>query len=84
MNRGGLFPDAWGAQEWLLPVGLILAVGLAVLIWSYARSRTSGGMKASLLAMKLAALCMLAICLLEPMQQIAAREGCQPDGRDGG
>ena len=74
MNRGGLFPDAWGAQEWLLPVGLILAVGLAVLIWSYARSRTSGGMKASLMAMKLAAMCLLAICLLEPMQQIRRPE----------
>ena len=74
MNRGGLFPNAWGAQEWLLPVGLLLIVGLAVLIWAYARSRTSGGMKASLLAMKLAALCLLAICLLEPMQQIRRPE----------
>ena len=69
MILGGLFPDAWGAQEWLLPVGLLLAIGVAVLIWAYARCRTSGGMKASLMVMKLAALCLLAICLLEPMQQ---------------
>ena len=69
MNRGGFFPDSWGAQEWLLPIGLLLAVGMAVLIWAYARSRTSVGTKASLLAMKIAALGLLGICLLEPMQR---------------
>ena len=69
MNQGAFFPDAWGAQDWLLPVGLLLAVGLVVLIWAYARCRTSGGIKTSLLVMKIAALGLLGICLLEPMQR---------------
>ena len=67
-------PNAWGATSWLVPVGLLLALGLAVLIWSYARSRTSGGIKALLTTMKMAALLLLAICLLEPMQRISRPE----------
>lgn len=63
------FPNAWGAESWILPVGLLLAVAAAILIWSYVRSRASGPMKLLLTTMKLAALVLLGICLLEPMER---------------
>ena len=74
MSLTGFLPNAWGAASWALPVGLLTAVGFAVLIWAYMRSRTSGGMKALLTAMKMVSLGLLALCLLEPMQQTTRPE----------
>lgn len=68
------FPNAWGAESWLLPVGLLMVFALAVLIWSYMRSRASGPMKGLLTAMKIAALALLGICLLEPMERTSRPE----------
>ncbi|MCP4889964.1 MAG: hypothetical protein GY904_25575, partial [Planctomycetaceae bacterium] len=67
-------PNAWGATSLLLPVGLLMILGLGVLIWTYSRSRTSGGMSMLLATMKMAALLLLAICLLEPMQRFSRPE----------
>ncbi|MFT5300914.1 MAG: putative membrane protein [Mariniblastus sp.] len=61
-----LLPNAWGASDWLWPLVALLAVGLAVIIWSYTRAQASHGLRAALVILKFVALALLAICLLEP------------------
>jgi len=68
------FPNAWGAPSWFLPVGILLVIGLAILAWSYARSRASGPMKVLLTTLKLVAIGLLALCLLEPMERTSRPE----------
>ena len=60
-------PNSWAALEWLVPVIILMLVALAVLAFTYWRAQASGGLKGLLVAMKLAALGLLAICLLEPV-----------------
>jgi hypothetical protein len=69
-----MVPNAWGAANWLLPAGLLILVALGAIIWTYAQARTSGGWKALMIAMKLAAFLLLAICLLEPMVRYSRPE----------
>ena len=64
-----VFPNAWGSMDWLIPIAIVLLVALAVLVWSYAQSQASIGLKTLLIVMKIAALVLLAICLLEPLQR---------------
>ncbi|MFK7767628.1 MAG: hypothetical protein AB8B55_10445 [Mariniblastus sp.] len=67
-------PNAWGATDWLLPSAILLIVALAVLVWAYARSNASGGLKTVLIVIKIASMALLAICLLEPLQRYSRPE----------
>ncbi len=69
-----IFPNAWGSTDWLLPISLLVLAGLAVLVWTYARARASIGLRILLAGMKFAALLLLAICLLEPLQRYSRPE----------
>ncbi len=64
-----IFPNSWGAMDWLLPMGAVLLFGLVVVVWNYLRSPASPGLRTLLATMKVAALILLAICLLEPMHR---------------
>ena len=62
-----MFPNAWGALDWALPVTILVVLGLAVIAWTYFRAPGSNRFKLVLAGLKLAALALLALCLLEPM-----------------
>jgi uncharacterized membrane protein len=68
------WPNAWGAPEWLIPVGVLVALSLLALIWTYLRVQTSSGWRVLLMSLKLAAIILLAICLLEPMYRYSRPE----------
>ena len=38
-------PNAWGASDWGLAVGLLLAVTAGIVIWSYFNARAAAGSK---------------------------------------
>ena len=65
---GGLSPGqvVLAAPEWLVNAAILVAVALAVLVWSYWRSR-SGWIGFLAAALKTAAIAALALCLLEPL-----------------
>ena len=52
--------------NWLLPVGGFLAASALVLFWSY-RAAPGGALRWACLALKVAALAALGLCLLEPL-----------------
>jgi hypothetical protein len=54
-------------RDWLLPAGLILAVGLLLLVWGYHRARVDGWVRAVCMGLKLLGLLALVACLLEPL-----------------
>ncbi len=62
-----------GAPEWVVPAGIAVIVITLLVIWNYAARGTSGpvGVVASLL--KIVAIVLIAICLLEPL-----RSGTRP------
>ena len=61
------FPNFWGALNWTIPVAIILLIALVVVVWGYFVSGGSFRLKLFLAGVKLAAIGLLAICLLEPM-----------------
>jgi uncharacterized membrane protein len=63
MSFAALTFSGW---NWLLPAVVFLAVGAAVLVWSY-RLSPGGGLRWACLALKVAGLAALALCLLEPL-----------------
>ena len=67
MTFSELIPNSWGAMSWLWPTGLLLLVAIGVIAWTYAQARAAGSWKALMIAVKLTAILLLAICLLEPM-----------------
>ncbi|MCP4890970.1 MAG: hypothetical protein GY904_30790 [Planctomycetaceae bacterium] len=63
----------WGAPEWI-GAALGFAVTISILaLWSYSRPDTSGGVRFLAGLLKIAAIALIAICLLEPM-----RSGTRP------
>lgn len=74
MTLSELIPDTWGAVGWIWPSVLLILLALVVTSWAYWQGRASGGWKALMIAMKLAAFLLLAICLLEPMYQYSRPE----------
>lgn len=74
MTFSELVPNAWGATNWLLPTGLLLLVALGMIIWTYSQARASGGLKVLMIGMKVGALLLLAMCLLEPMYRYSRPE----------
>ncbi|MFK8111023.1 MAG: hypothetical protein AB8B91_02410 [Rubripirellula sp.] len=63
----------WGAPEWALPAAMIAIVLAGLVLWSYLRPDTTGAVRATAGLLKLIAIMLLAICLLEPM-----RSGTRP------
>jgi uncharacterized membrane protein len=53
-------------RAWLAPVGILMALGLVFLTWSYLRSRAPRGLRLVCLLLKLIGLTALALCLLDP------------------
>jgi len=63
----------WGAPQWLWPAALIAAAFTVIVLWGYTRPYTKGGVRLAAAALKLAAIILLVVCLLEPM-----RSGTRP------
>lgn len=68
--KGGLL---WGAPEWAWPALGIGAVLVMLVLWSYLRPQASAPVRVAAGFLKLLAIALLAICLLEPM-----RSGTRP------
>jgi uncharacterized membrane protein len=58
---------AWGAPQWALPAGLLLAVALATLAWGYARTTGSPRIKLTAALLKAAGMTLLAALLVDPL-----------------
>lgn len=63
----------WGAPEWAWPAAGIAFVLAGLVFWSYLRPDASAPIRAAAGLLKLLAIALLAICLLEPM-----RSGTRP------
>jgi hypothetical protein len=57
----------FSGRDWLLVAAGFAVVALFLLIWSYARSRVSGGLRVVCLLLKLLGVLALVACLLEPL-----------------
>src|SRR5262245_18378353 len=57
----------FSGRDWLLVAAGFALVALSLLIWSYARSRVSGGLRVVCLLLKLLGVLALVACLLEPL-----------------
>ncbi|EMI20413.1 membrane protein containing DUF1355 [Rhodopirellula maiorica SM1] len=63
----------WGAPDWVIPVSIIAAILAGLTIWNYASQQTMGAVRWFAAALKIAAIALIAICLLQPM-----RSGTRP------
>lgn len=64
-----IFPNAWGAMNWLIPVCGLMLLASGVVVWTYMLPSTSRGLRVLLITLKVAAFALLAICLLEPLNR---------------
>lgn len=67
-------PNAWGASNWGLTVGCLLLITAGLVVWAYLNARVAAGSKLLMALMKILAVLLLAICLLEPMYRYARPE----------
>ena len=67
-------PNAWGASDWGMAVASLLAITAGIVIWAYFNARAAAGAKSLMAVMKILAVLLLAICLLEPMYRYARPE----------
>lgn len=59
----------WGAPGWLWPtIGLVILLA-AIVVWSYRRSAASAKLRLLCIALKLTALVLLGVCLVQPMRR---------------
>ena len=58
---------SWGAPEWLLPAVLLGCLFMALIIWSYRGSRSVTRRQLLAAVLKMAAVWLLVICLMEPL-----------------
>ena len=58
----------WGAPHWIMPAALIAGVLAMLVLWSYARPLMGINVRVAAGILKLAAIVLLALCLLEPMR----------------
>lgn len=63
----------WAAPQWILPAVVIGAILACLVVWNYARPDAEGGVRVVAALLKLAAVALLAFCLIEPM-----RSGTRP------
>jgi len=57
----------WGAPEWIFPAGILAVVLTAAIGWSYARSRATTPIRVLAATLKLIAVALMLLCLLQPM-----------------
>lgn len=57
----------WGAPEWILPAGILAVVLVAAIGWSYTRSRATTPIRLLAASLKLIAVVLMLLCLLQPM-----------------
>src|SRR5690349_10948910 len=55
------------ARDWMVPVGIFLALGILLVAWSYRRDTATPGLRFACAALKLLGLLTLGACLLEPL-----------------
>ena len=63
----------WGAPQWLIPAAVIAAVLALLVLWNYLSGRSIGRLGLLAAGLKLCAVGLIAICLLEPL-----RSGTRP------
>ena len=64
----------WGAPQWFVPTSVVLIVVALVVVWGYFVRWVPTWVRVLGIALKLAAVVLLAICLLQPM-----RSGTRPE-----
>ena len=64
-----IFPNNLGAPEWLVPFAILLGFSILLIGWSYWRSESSTPWKLLLGGLKIAALALLGLFLLEPVYE---------------
>lgn len=57
----------WGSPQWLVGAGVLMAVALGALLWSYTRARTSRSVRITCTVLKVIGFSALALSLLEPL-----------------
>jgi uncharacterized membrane protein len=62
-----MMPNYWAATDWLVPTILLTLIAIAIVAWSYVRTPTGGKIRALLALVKIGAIVLLAVFLLEPM-----------------
>ncbi len=63
----------WGAPQWMLPAALIAGALALLVLWGYTRPHAASSVRIWAATLKLVAILLLAVCLLEPM-----RSGTRP------
>ncbi|WP_345683898.1 glutamine amidotransferase [Novipirellula caenicola] len=63
----------WGAPDWVVPVLIAAAILTALTVWNYASQQKMGTFRWLAAALKIAAIALIAVCLLQPM-----RSGTRP------
>lgn len=58
----------WGAPQWLWPAVAIAIVLAMIVAWSYGRGQLSSSAQLAAFALKVIAIALLALCLLDPLQ----------------
>ena len=67
-------PDAWLALDWWIPVAVICAIALPLVWWADGTRQVSVAKRAILMLCKIAAIALLATCLLEPIDRFSRPE----------
>jgi uncharacterized membrane protein len=57
----------FSGRDWLVPVLALAGLGLAALVWGYARAQADKGLRAACVLLKVLGFTALALCLLEPL-----------------
>ncbi|WP_372722008.1 glutamine amidotransferase [Novipirellula sp.] len=63
----------WGAPDWVIPVSIAAVILAALTLWNYTSQHTMGAVRWLAAALKIVAVALIAICLLQPM-----RSGTRP------
>lgn len=59
---------SWASPQWLVPVAVVAALLSGLTIWNYGQSNAMGNVRWVAAALKIAAIGLAAICLLQPMR----------------
>ncbi|SMP78469.1 Uncharacterized membrane protein [Neorhodopirellula lusitana] len=58
----------WGAPEWLIPAAIVASLLIGLTLWNYARSPSAGWVRWLAAGLKITAIVLATVCLLQPMQ----------------
>ncbi|MCA9187986.1 MAG: glutamine amidotransferase [Pirellulaceae bacterium] len=62
-------PNMWGAPQWALPAVIVSVITLLLVAWSYLRSSAPTWVRVTSAILKLTAIVLVALCLVEPMHR---------------